>query len=332
MKIPVAILGATGTVGQRIIKLLNSHPNFKVEELVASDKRIGKSYGEVVNWMDSDPLPTEIANIKLTSYQNIKSNYVLSSLPNEIANSVEMELAKSGHHIISNAASNRMNPNVPLLIPEINKEHLKLIDGQAHSGKIVTNPNCSTIFLALGLYPILNVGKLKHVTVTTLQAISGAGYPGISSLDILGDSVPNIQGEEDKINREIKKIIGTTESSADISITVNVNRIPVVHGHTIVINPHFESPINIEQIKNIFYEYEKMYPMAYRIHDDPFSPRPRRDLCHDDTRAHIGRIKKSDDPNQFSFISMGHNLVRGAAYAAISNLELLHAHLSGYDL
>jgi len=326
-KIPVAILGSTGVVGQKMIAMLSDHPHFYVAEIVASDKNLNKSYGEVSTWFERTKIPSSVFQMRFKSTSEITSPYALSALPSEVAAEIEPNLASKGIHVISNASTFRMNKYVPLLIPEINPSHLEIVAQQKTTGKMVTNPNCSTVFLAMAIFPLYATYKIKHITAVTLQAISGAGYPGLPSLDILGDCIPNILGEEEKIQNEVKKILGSTSLPATFTTTVNVNRIPVKHGHTVIANVHFTENISKQEIEKLFITYAEKFPQAYQLHFDNFSPRPTRDLTDFDNRTHIGRIRVSEDPRQISLVAMGHNLVRGAAGAAILNLELFHKYL-----
>lgn len=324
MKINIAILGATGTVGQKAIKMLENHPLFQVTELVASEKSTGKFYKEACLWREEGDIPERLKNTKLIDYRDVSCAYAISSLPTEIALEAEPYLANKGVHIVSNAAAFRRDSKVPLLIPEINSDHLSLIHKQNTSGKMITNPNCSTVFLALGLAPLLKFGNITHVHVVTLQALSGAGHPGVPSLDILGNIIPNIGGEEEKIEWEIKKILGDAEKALQIPVTAHVNRVPVLHGHTVVIHVSYDKDVSVEEIKKEFCQLAKNQPELYAVYDEEFRPQPLKDITAYDQRAHIGRFKQGGDSKTIGLLSMGHNLVRGAAGAAILNLELLH--------
>ncbi|MBL6990598.1 MAG: aspartate-semialdehyde dehydrogenase [Bacteriovoracaceae bacterium] len=324
MKTPIAILGATGTVGQKIITMMKDHPLFEITQLVASSKNVGKCYEDAVIWREKEELPKSLCKIKLISFEDVTATYALSSLPSDVAQIQEMELAKRGIHVVSNASAYRMAKNVPLIIPEINADHIGLIKKQDTKGKIITNPNCATVFLSLGILPLLSVGEVKHISTVTLQAVSGAGYPGVPSIDLIGDTIPNIGGEEEKVESESKKILGGLDRFCDFSITSHVNRVPVAHGHTVAIHAYFASDVTVEQVQVALLEKMKQFPDLYKYHQDPFRPRPRLDLDPLDQRAHIGRLKQGDAPNIVGLVSMGHNLVRGAAGAAKLNLELLH--------
>ncbi len=324
----VAILGATGVVGQKFIRLLENHPRFEITQLVASEKSTGQTYGEIVNWHEDSDLPKNIAAMKLKSIDEVNTKFALSSLPSETALIWEMDLAKKGIHVVSNACAYRMHKDVPLLIPEINGDHISLVDSQKTKGKIVTNPNCSTVFLVGGVYPLLSLGEIDHISAVTLQAISGAGYPGVSSLDILGDTIPYIKEEEEKIETETKKILGTSTTPANFFVTAHVNRIPVKHGHSAVTHVFFKNKVDIKQVIEKFSQLEKEFPQLYKIHNNPTHPRPS-DLTSTDLRIHVGRFKQGDNDKTVGLVALGHNLVRGAAGVAILNLELLDKHLRG---
>ncbi|MCH9613415.1 MAG: Aspartate-semialdehyde dehydrogenase [Chlamydiia bacterium] len=299
-KLPIAILGATGMVGQKAIALLENHPLFYVAEMSASKKRVGNVY--------KDPL-------------DIQSKHVISALPSDVAHDIEMKLAERGHLVFSNASAFRMNPNVPILIPEINLDHLSLIDGQKTPGKIITNSNCTTAFIALALAPLLKIYPIKEVSAFTMQAISGAGHPGVSSLDILGNIIPHIPSEEEKIVQETHKILGTPTSPATFDLTVNVNRVPIVDGHTIILHIHFDLDVELSAITAC---YEAL---PYKLYDQADRPQPRLDISPFDMRAHIGRIKYGANKKTISLIVMGHNLVRGAAGASLLNLETIQSEI-----
>ncbi len=321
MKTPVAILGATGTVGQKMIKMLENHPSFMIAELAASPRSEGKVYGDHVQWREQGQIPADTANLTLKSLKEITSPFALSALPSDSAKEIEPFLASKGIHIISNASTFRMDKNTPLVIPEINAEHFKMVKNQKTPGKIITNPNCATVFATLGIAPLIELGKINHISIVTLQAISGAGYPGVPSIDILGNIVPNIGGEEEKIETEAQKILGTLDKPAEFDITAHVHRVPVAHGHSVCLHIQFENNVSVDQVKASFKKWQEKFPGLYEIYSDEFSPQPLRDLTPTDQRAHIGRIKQGSRSNIIGLISLGHNLVRGAAGAAILNLE-----------
>lgn len=320
MKTKVAILGATGTVGQKMIKMLENHPTLEVAELAASERSTGKVFGDI-SWREPGGCPEKIKGMKLISLKDVTSPFALSALPSDIALEIEPFLAKKGTHVISNASTFRMDKDTPLVIPEINPHHFPMVERQQTPGKIITNPNCSTVFATLGLFPIIKLAPVKAISIVTLQAISGAGYPGISSMDILGNIVPNIGGEEDKIENEAQKILGDMDQPLDTLITAHVHRVPVIHGHTVAMHLYFDQKVSVEEVKAQFHAYQSKYPNLFEIYDDEFSPQPLRDITTYDQRAHIGRLKQGASDSIVGLVSMGHNLVRGAAGAAILNLE-----------
>ena len=324
-KISVALLGATGPVGQKVITLLADHPRFTLTEVAASEGSVGHLYGERVQWKNEIELPAEIAKLKIKPLLDIAAEYVISALPADIAQTVEPELAARGHIVCSNASAFRMDPKVPLLIPEVNLAHLSLLSQQSTRGKILTNPNCSTVFLVGALAPLQSLGEFEHVSVVTMQALSGAGYPGVSSFDLLGNLIPHIGGEEEKIRLETKKILGTAEKPRDFGITVHVHRVPVLHGHTVAAHVRFKVPpsgvpVSAEAVFKQFQDTEKTQPQFIKLHSAPDRPQPLRDLNPHDMRIHVGRVKQGEC-GVIGFISMGHNLVRGAAGAAIAILD-----------
>jgi aspartate-semialdehyde dehydrogenase len=328
MKVKVAVLGATGTVGQKMIRMLENHPTFEIAELAASERSAGKVYGEITKWREQDDLPERIAAMTLKNLDEVTSPYAISSLPASVAREVEPALAGKGVNVVSNASALRMVKNVPLVIPEINAAHLSLLSEQGTSGKIVTNPNCSTVFLALGLAPLIDIAPIEHVNVVTLQALSGAGYPGVSSNDVIGNIIPFIGNEEDKIETEAKRILGAPHQHQDFSITCHVHRVPVLHGHTVATHVHFKTPVTPEEVEMAYAKWNKKNPGLFKVHTQDDRPQPLRDITNYDQRCHIGRIKQGGTPNIVGFVSQGHNLVRGAAGAALLNLELLHNFLS----
>lgn len=327
-KIGVAILGCTGPVGQKAITLLSDNPEFYVAELAASAIKQNHCYGEVVQWKNEFPLQTNIAELPLLNLNEIKSHYIISALPAAIAYEVEPILAKKGHLIFSNASAFRMSQNIPLLIPEINSEHLELLKNQNTPGKIVTNPNCSTVFLALALAPLSELAPIEKVSVVTLQAASGAGYPGVPSFDLLGNTIPFISGEEEKIENETRKILGLPGKIASFEVLAHVNRVPVLHGHSMSIHIHFKNSIDPKEAVFAFEKWNNTYPGLYEVHSQEDRPQPARDLTPHDSRVHIGRIKQGSNPRLLGLVSMGHNLVRGAAGAAIANMSTYLRRLS----
>ncbi len=316
----IAILGATGTVGQKLISLVLRDSNFEIAELAASDEKIGKKYDDVVNWRETTPLPEKISKIPLKSYKDIQSPYVLSALPANIALKIEPFLAQKGINVFSNASAMRMNNDTPILIPEINLEHLSLVNQQSSSGKIVTNSNCVATPLSLTLFPLMKLGNIETVNLVTLQALSGAGYPGVPSLDIMGNVIPYIKEEESKIVEETKKILGTKDSYASFELHPQVFRVPVQHGHSLAITITFKNTVSKQAAIEEYTKMNKQFPNVYKIYHELDHPQPLKDLDNFDHRVHIGQIKQRQN-NVLSMVSIAHNLVRGAAGATLANLK-----------
>jgi len=235
-RIPVAILGATGSVGQKFIELLSDHPWFEIKEVAASERSAGKKYKDAVNWILTSPLPEKIGNLVVKECDtNLNSKITFSGLDAGVAGEIESNLAKAGYYVISNSRNHRFDKDVPLLIPEINPDHLELIYTQSYKGAIVTNPNCSTIGLSIALKPLQDKFGLEAVNVVTMQALSGAGYPGVSSLDIIDNVIPFIGGEEKKMETEPLKILGSLKNgrikNLNLKISAQCNRVAVLDGH-----------------------------------------------------------------------------------------------------
>jgi aspartate-semialdehyde dehydrogenase len=335
----VGILGATGLVGQRFVSLLDYHPFFEVVSLSASEKSVKKTYGEVVDWYMETTLPEEVANIELsnTSGKDLSQedlDIVFSALPGKIAFDVEQYLAKEGICVFSNANAHRMEKDVPILIPEINPDHIKLVNKQNFgAGCIITNSNCSTSGLVFGLKPLQQFG-IKSVYVTTYQSISGAGKSGVASLDILGNIVPYIAGEEEKIEIETKKILGKFNGeqiqNAEFEVNASCARVPSINGHLESVAVNLEEDISIEEINQAFKSLEGLdnntYPTAP---DEPIilsaeenRPQPSRDLVterNSGMAVTIGRVRRKG--NCVNFFLLVHNTLRGAAGASILNAE-----------
>lgn len=320
-RVPVAILGATGMVGQRAIALLRENPRFEIVELAASDNSAGNRFQDATKWRTESPYPKEFANTVLKQVTDVTAPFAISALPAEIAREAEPFLAAKGCTIFSNASAWRMDSRTPLLIPEINRGHLVLVDEQESTGKIITNPNCSTVFIAAGLAPLQSLGDIEHVHVTTLQALSGAGYPGVSAFDLNGNIVPFIPEEEEKIEAEVKKILGTPHEPAKFGVTAYCTRVPVLHGHTAVLQVRFKKSVAAQAVRKLFIDLSETQPDFYQYSDDSFFPQPARQLSWNDQRVYIGRVKAGDADNVVGLITLGHNLVRGAAGAAIANME-----------
>ena len=337
-QINVGILGATGMVGQQFIALLSRHPWFKVTWLGASERSAGKKYRDAAAWRLAVALPEAIANLEVQPAAPAASapHLVFSGLDSSVAGEIEGAFARAGHTIVSNSRNYRMEPDVPLMIPEVNGEHLQLLKTQASrgwKGRIVTNPNCSTVVLSMALAPLRQFG-LSKVTITTLQAISGAGYPGVASWDILGNVIPFIDGEEHKIETETRKILGCFTNGAvephPVVISAQTTRVPVQNGHTESVSVAFEHSPSENDVINAWGSFQALEglpsaptpPIVY-VHERN-RPQPALDADRGDgMTVTIGRLRTCPILD-YKFIALGHNTIRGAAGVAILNAELMH--------
>lgn len=341
---PVAVLGATGSVGQKFVSLLANHPWFEVKMVAASDKSAGRKYKEAVNWILNDPLPEATGELEVRNCVPDKNIHVaFSGLDSSVAGTVEEDFANAGYTVISNSKNHRMDKYVPLLVPEINPGHLKLIKKQSYNkGCIVTNPNCSTIGLVLALKPLVDKFGVEAVNVVTMQAISGAGYPGVSGLDIIDNVVPFIGGgEEDKIETEPNKIFGTLNDEGiknlDITISAQCNRVPVVDGHTECVQIKLKNKAEAGEIIEAWNTF-KSEPRAEKLPAAPskpiyyFSeknyPQPKIHRNIDKGMAvSIGRLRE-DKFFDYKFVILSHNTMRGAAGGALLCAEMMR--IKGY--
>ena len=335
-KIKAGVLGCTGAVGQKLIALLDKHPLFEVTEIAASERSAGSIYENTVNWLEPNDIPGKIAGMKIKNCSpDLDCKVLFSGLDSKVAGEIESTMAESGYVVVSNSRNHRMFDDVPLIIPEINAEHYKLIDAQKQNnrkGFIVTNPNCSTIVLCLSLYPVYKSFGLKKVMVTTMQAISGAGYPGVPSLDILGNVVPHIPDEEAKMETETLKIFGKYENGkinfADFKISAMCNRVPVRDGHTISVSFETEKKATADQILNSFDEYNTEFLKdtgidVIRYFENPFRPQPILDAGKGNgMTVSVGNLRECRVLD-WKYTALGHNTIRGAAGAAIINAEYL---------
>ena len=341
-RIPVAVLGATGAVGQRLVSLLDGHPRFVLAEVAASERSAGKTYAEATRWILSGDMPAAARSLVVTSVEaDLASPICLSALDAAVADTVEPLQASRGKLVVSNTKSFRMREDVPLVIPEVNTDHLALLDGQpwsAEGGGIVTNPNCSVVGLAMALAPIDRAFGVARVAVTTMQALSGAGYPGVPSLDALSNVIPFIDGEEEKIEREPKKILGRLEGGrvvdADFPISVSVNRVPVRDGHTESVLLDLKKKASLEDVRAVLEAFTgepqrlglpsaPARPIVVR--DERDRPQPARDVeAGNGMTVTVGRLRR-DPVFDVKFTLLVHNTVRGAAGAALLNAEMLLA-------
>ncbi len=339
-RIPVAILGATGSVGQKFVSLLAEHPWFHVVALTASERSAGKVYGQTVRWVQESPLPGDLAQMVLQpSTPPLDVRLVFSALDAGVAGDIETHFAQEGYVVVSNARNHRMEPDVPLLVPEVNPDHLALVGRQPYGhGAIITNPNCSTIGLVLPLKPLHERFGLKQIHVVTMQAVSGAGLPGLSSMEISDNVIPYIHGEEAKMESESKKILGTLKGGqvelADFDISAQCNRVHVLDGHTECVSIALHESVTDQQILEAWSAFEpepqgRLLPSAPKsaieYFDEPMHPQPRlhRNLGAGMTVS-VGRLRPCPVLD-WKFVVLSHNTVRGAAGGSILAAELATA-------
>jgi aspartate-semialdehyde dehydrogenase len=343
-KIPVGILGATGTVGQRFIQLLDEHPWFEITWLAASDRSAGKPYSEAAKWNLAMPIPAKIATMKVSAAvpESSTPKLVFAALDAAAALQIEAAFAAAGHAVVSNSSAFRMAEDVPLIIPEVNGDHVPLIKTQKwykeNGGFMVTNPNCSTIGLVLALAPLHHRFGIDKIFVATMQAISGAGYPGVASMDILGNVIPYIAKEEDKMEAESRKLLGSLNSThvhlADLRLSAHCNRVAVEDGHTESVSLKLRKPAQAEEIISAWNEF-RCLPQKLKLPTAPEQPviydpapdRPQPRLDRDRGRgmsAVVGRLRPCNIFD-WKFTVLSHNTIRGAAGAAVLNGELLKA-------
>ncbi len=342
----VGILGATGMVGQRFIQLLDNHPDFEIKALAASSRSAGKKYEDATTWYLDEEMPESVRDIVVceTNPDDMDNDVdiVFSSLPTEFAAKVEKDFARD-YVVASNASAHRMKKNIPLVIPEVNPQYLDMIDAQQKEndwdGFIVTNPNCSTIALTLTLKPIVDNFNLKSVRVSTMQAVSGAGYNGVPSMAIVDNLVPYIGSEEEKMESETLHLLGSFDGSkvvdADFSLSASCHRVPVIDGHTEAVFIELDDDFDIDDIKNTMSNFKALpqqlnlfsapeNPVIIKDEDD--RPQPRMDRNAGNGMAvTVGRLRKDQAfDNSFKYVLVGHNTIRGAAGASILNAELIN--------
>jgi aspartate-semialdehyde dehydrogenase len=346
-KFRVGILGATGMVGQRFIQLLENHPQFEITALAASDRSQGKTFAEACTWRLAGEVPASVKSMVVQAPEPpLDAELIFSSLPGDIARASEDAFARAGFPVISNSSAFRMDADVPLLIPEVNHKHLALIDLQLKNhvgqpgrpGFIVTNPNCSTIMLALALAPLHEKFGVTSVVATTMQALSGAGYPGVPSLAISDNVLPFIESEEEKIEQETLKILGTFKDggvvAAPLAVSAQCHRVNVTDGHLAAVRVKLSRTAALEELKDAFASFTAL-PQQLGLHSAPERPiivreeadrpQPRLDRnAGDGMSVTVGRLQP-DNVLDFRFVALSHNTIRGAAGAAILNAELLIA-------
>jgi aspartate-semialdehyde dehydrogenase len=340
-RIEVGILGATGMVGQHFIKFLQGHPWFDLKWLGASDRSAGKKYRDAMTW-HLGVVPETVAGLTVDDCKPGNAPRLLfSAMDAGVATDIERAFAQAGHVVVSNSRNHRMEQDVPLLVPEINPDHLKLIPGQQRArgwkGQIVTNPNCSTIVLTMGLAPMKQFGITRLIT-TTMQAISGAGYPGVASMDIVGNVIPFIGSEEEKMQQETQKILGEFRGDhiepLAARVSAHCNRVAVVDGHTVTVSVEFSSKPTEADLRNAILTFTAVpqerqlpsappHPVIYM--EEANRPQPRKDAERErGMAAFIGRLRPCPALD-YKFVALGHNTIRGAAGAAVLNAELMHS-------
>lgn len=336
-KIPVGVLGATGSVGQKFIQLLEGHPYFQLVEVAASDRSAGKQYKDAVNWILSSAIPAEAAALQVKKCdETFTSRILFSGLDASVAGEIESDLAGKGHVIVSNSKNHRWDADVPLLIPEVNAEHLGLLKTQPYGkGAIITNPNCSTIGLAVALKPLFDAFGIEQVNVVTMQALSGAGYPGVASLDIIDNVIPFIGGEEEKLETEPRKIFGKLVNGkielADFAISAQTNRVAVLDGHLETVQVKLKNKASADDIIAAWNEFKALpqelvlpsapiKPVHYFTEQKYPQPRLHRNLDKGMATS-VGRLRPCN-LFDYKFVILSHNTVRGAAGGSILGAEI----------
>lgn len=338
---PVAILGATGAVGQTFIRLLAKHPWFTVAEVAASERSVGKTYAEATRWIEGE-MPADVATRRVVACDPavVSAPIVFSALDSTAAGTIEPAFAAAGRLVFSNAKNFRMAEDVPLVIPEVNGDHLRLLETQrgarGWTGGIVTNANCAATVAAVALAPLHQAFGVKSVFIATMQAVSGAGYPGVASLDILGNVIPYISDEEGKIESELPKMLGELNGNrvvpAQFTVSAHANRVAAEHGHTAVMSIAFEKRPTPEEATAAMRSWRGLadvrgLPSAPEtplfVDDAPDRPQPRRDVNRGGgMTVSVGRVR-ADTLFDIRLVALGHNTVRGAAGGSILNAELL---------
>jgi aspartate-semialdehyde dehydrogenase len=342
-RIPVAVLGATGAVGQAFIRLLQGHPWFELAEVAASERSVGKAYRDAARWLEGT-LPASVADLVVAPCDPaaVRAPIVFSALDSSVAGEVEAAFAADGRLVLSNAKNYRMAADVPLVIPEVNGDHLALLHQQraarGWAGGIITNANCAVTVVAMALAPLHQAFGVRKLFVTTMQAVSGAGYPGVASLDILGNAIPYIGDEEPKIESELTKLLGTYDGAqivaANIVTSAHANRVAVEHGHTVCMSVSFEKTPTVEQAIDALRTWRGVEAVhglpsapspALVVRDELDRPQPRRDVNAGNGMAvTVGRVR-TDNLFDLRLVAMAHNVVRGAAGGSILNAELMVA-------
>jgi aspartate-semialdehyde dehydrogenase len=340
-KIPVAILAATGMVGQRFVQLLHDHPWFEITALVASERSAGRPYGEACRWVIEDAMPATLRDTTVRGLEDpLDATLVFSALPSSVAGPVEERLAAAGHIVCSNASSHRTAPDVPLLIPEVNPDHLALLEVQRKrrgwSGAIITNPNCTSTPITMAFRPLLDAFGIQKAMVVSMQALSGAGYPGVASYDAVDNVIPFIGGEEPKVETEPQKMLGALCDGevvpAAFTTSAQCNRVPVLEGHMVCVSVALERSASADEVVAAMREFRALpqeldLPTAPAqpliVCDEDDRPQPRRDRgVQNDMPTLVGRVRPCPIFS-YRMVTMAHNTVRGAAGGSVLNAELM---------
>lgn len=342
-KWPVAVLGATGAVGQTFIRLLENHPWFELAEVAASERSAGKRYGDIARWIEGTmPESVRGMNVTLVDPEKLTSPIVFSAMDSSVAGPLEQAFAGAGKFVLSNSKNHRMDPDVPLVIPEVNPGQLSVISHQQKvrgwKGAIVTNANCAATVAAVALAPLHEKFVIKRLFMATLQAVSGAGYPGVASLDILGNVIPHIADEEPKLEREMCKLLGSYSDGeitlSSMQVSSHTNRVAVEHGHTVCMSVEFEKTPGVDKAIEVLRGWRGAeathglpsapeHPLVYMEAAD--RPQPRRDVnAGRGMSVSVGRVR-TDPLFHLRMVAMGHNTIRGAAGGSVLNAELLAA-------
>jgi aspartate-semialdehyde dehydrogenase len=341
-KIPVAILAATGSVGQRFVSLLDGHPWFEVVALTGSDRSIGRTYGESCHWILGEAMPEWAAKMTVvpTEPEAVAASLAFSALPTDVAKGVEPKFAQAGMMICSNASAYRKEPDVPILLPEINGDHAGLVDVQRRkrgwSGGIVTNPNCTSTGMTVALKALLAAFGLKRVFAVSLQAISGAGYPGVAAMDIVDNVIPNIEGEEAKVEWEPRKMLGKLEGEgitlADFAISAHTNRVAVIDAHTVCLSVELAQKASLAEVNAALSGFQALEVAqglpstpkpVIQVRSESDRPQPRLDRMTGRGMTTVAGRVRPDPLFDYKLVVLSHNTIRGAAGGAIYNGELM---------
>lgn len=339
-RVPVAVLGATGSVGQRFIQILGGHPWFEIKAVTASERSAGRKYADAAHWVQSGRIPGDVAELELRATEPAAADgcrLVFSALDSAVAGAAEEAFAEAGYLVVSNAKNHRMDPDVPLLVPEVNADHLALVHAQRFEsgGAILTNPNCSTIGLVLALKPLVKAFGVERVHVVSMQALSGAGLPGVPSMSAVDNLIPFIPGEEDKVETETRKILGKVEDGRivdhEIRVSATCTRVPVIDGHTLCVSVDLTTKASVADLCEAWENYAGQpqllnlplapaQPVHYLEGDDVPQPRLHRDLERG-MAVSVGRVRPCPLMD-YKFVTLSHNTLRGAAGGAVLVAEL----------